>query len=53
MTVWIIFIFWKAVEIFTIEVGCEGDDKLDKKWCEKKSIPIPKLLRDVEEKRGQ
>ena len=49
--------FWKAMERYTIEVGCEEDGKLDtckfKKWCERKSIPIPKALRDFEEKRGQ
>ena len=48
---------WKAVERYIIEVGYEGDDKLDmckfNKWCERKSIPIPKALRDFEEKRGQ
>ena len=46
--------FWKAIERYTIEVGFENDGKLDmckfKKWCEKKSIPIPKALRDFEEK---
>ena len=51
--------FWKAIERYTItiEVGTEDDDKLDmckfKKWCVRKSIPIPKALRDFEEKRGQ
>ena len=48
--------FWKAVEGYFIEVGCkEEDDKIDtckfKKWCESKSIPIPKLFREFEEKR--
>ena len=47
---------WKAIERYTIEVGTD-DGKLDtckfKKWCERKSIPIPKALRDFEEKRGQ
>ena len=49
--------FWKAIERYTIEVGTEDDGKLDtckfKKWCERKSIPLPKLFRDFEEKRGQ
>ena len=48
---------WKAKERYTIEVGTEHDSKLDmckfKKWCVRKSIPIPKALRDFEEKRGQ
>ena len=46
---------WKAIERYTIEVGTEDDGKLDtckfKKWCERKSIPIPKLFRDFEQKR--
>ena len=46
--------FWKAVEGYFIEVGCKEDGKIDtckfKKWCESKSIPIPKLFRDFEEK---
>ena len=48
---------WKAIERYTIDVGSENDGKLDmckfKKWCVRKSIPIPKALRDFEEKRGQ
>ena len=48
---------WKAIERYTIDVGSENDGKLDmckfKKWCKRKSIPIPKALRDFEEKRGQ
>ena len=46
---------WKAVEGYTIEVGCEKDGKLDmckfKNWRVRKSIPIPKLLKDFEERR--
>ena len=48
--------FWKAVEGYTIDVGNEDDGKLDmckfKKRCQRKSIPLPKLVRDFE-KRGQ
>ena len=47
---------WKAIERYTIDVGSENDGKLYmckfKKWCVRKSIPIPKALRDFEEKRG-
>ena len=43
---------WKAVEGYTIEVGCEENGKLDtckfKQWCEGKSIQLPKLFRDFE-----
>jgi len=47
---------WKAIERYTIDVGSENDGKLYMckftKWCVRKSIPIPKALRDFEEKRG-
>ena len=48
---------WKAMEAYIIEVGTEDDGKLDiakfKKWCERKSIPIPKAVKGFEEKRKQ
>ena len=48
---------WKAMEGYILEMGAEDDGKLDmtkfKKWCERKSIPLPKAVKDFEEQRKQ
>ena len=46
----------QSLEIDKVRNNFKKDDgKLDtcklKKWCERKSIPLPKALRDFEEKR--